>query len=273
MDIVKALLFEDGGVILSGPPGTSKSYYADLVAHDVAGDETRVKSIQFHPSYQYEDFMEGYLPDPKTGSFSLKPRHFLEIVNDACLTPDENFVLVIDEISRADPARVFGEALTYVEKSKRGKDFYLASGTQAHIPENLYIIATMNPFDRGVEDVDAAFERRFPRVRMDPDEHILRKFLRMNEVDEGLADRVVTFFKRLQSEAVANPAASLGHAFFLEVTDGASLQRLWDHRLSFFIDRGFPLDVETRQSLTQMWQNYVLGGGASSGPDETVSGE
>ena len=122
-------LMADGfaGVILAGPPGTSKTYYARRLAATLCdGDESRIAFVQFHPSYQYEDFIETYQPT-EGGGFAPKARVFLEMC-DLARTADALHVLVIDELSRTDAVRVFGEALTYLEESQRGIEFELASG-------------------------------------------------------------------------------------------------------------------------------------------------
>lgn len=100
--------------------------------------------------------------------------------------PEHKYILVIDELSRADVGRVFGEALTYVERTKRELPFNIASGDEIKVPSNLVILATMNPFDRGVDEVDSAFERRFAKVSMDPDREFLEGILGHNGMDEAL---------------------------------------------------------------------------------------
>ncbi|SRR6266571_488553 len=247
-----------GGVILRGPPGTSKSWYAQAIAARLAGgDESRVRTVQFHPSYQYEDFVEGFVPDDK-GSFKLQAKHLLLISEVAQSHPEKVCVLVVDELSRADPARVFGEALTYIEQSKRGVEFSLVSGRPFAIPGNLFLLGTMNEYDRGVEQVDAALERRLGFVPMDPDPERLRAILQKNEVRAATAALIVQFFEWLLHHS--NPYCHIGHAYFSTVRDGGSLRRLWDHQLRFVFERAFSFDQQQEQGLPQVkerWETLV----------------
>jgi 5-methylcytosine-specific restriction protein B len=246
-----------GGVILRGPPGTSKSWYAQAIAARlVEGDESRIRSVQFHPSYQYEDFVEGYVPDDKGGSFKLQDKHLLVISDVAQTHPDKVCVLVVDELSRADPARVFGEALTYIEQSKRGVEFSLASGRPFAIPGNLFLLGTMNEYDRGVEQVDAALERRLGFVPMDPDPELLRAILQKNAVRAAAVALIVQFFQWLLHHS--NPYCHIGHAYFSTVRDGGSLRRLWDHQLRYVFQRAFSLDQQQGLSdVKTRWDTLV----------------
>lgn len=152
-----------GGALLLGAPGTGKSWYARQIAKKlVGGDRKHFREIQFHPSYQYEDFVEGYVPDSKRG-FRQVDKHLLQMVEIA-KNSDGLVVLVIDEFSRTDPARVMGEAMTYMEGSLRGVSFSLPSGRRTDIPRNLVFLATMNPDDRSVDEIDAAMDRRWAKL-------------------------------------------------------------------------------------------------------------
>lgn len=244
-----------GGVILSGPPGTSKSFFAAAAAQVIAGRVSRrLKFVQFHASYQYEDFMLGFRPTDE-GGFEFKEGPFLKLARDAAADVDNTYVLVIDELSRADVGRVFGEALTYVERTKRELEFTIANGDQIKVPSNLIILATMNPFDRGVDEVDAAFERRFAKVAMDPDRSLLDELLTDNAMDEDLKERVLGWFSRINANASRNPAAAVGHAYFATATDEASLRDIWDYQLKYLVHRAFRRDDATREALETAWHH------------------
>lgn len=251
---VRRLLHDYSGVLLAGPPGTSKSYLASSVARVMTvGDMNRMAFVQFHPSYQFEDFMEGYRP-LEGGGFERREGIFLSMCTLADKNPDDDYVIVIDELSRGDAARVFGEALTYIEKSLRMQTFTLPSGIEACIPLNLHIIATMNPLDRGVDEVDAAFERRFAKKIMDPDSDLLLERLRANGLEDSLIEGIVRWFKRINGQARENPAAALGHAYFWSITDEQAMHDAWEYQIRHHVDRAFRYDQHARESLSMAWQ-------------------
>ncbi len=251
------LLDSYGGIIFQGPPGTSKSWYAARVGMKlVDGDSSRIRFVQFHPSYQYEDFVEGFVPSVN-GGFQLTPKHFLALCREAMKHPDQVYVLVIDELSRGDPGRVFGEALTYVERSKRNLAFSLASGTECRVPHNFTILATMNPLDRGVDEVDAALERRFAKIALEPDGAVLTRFLGDSGMADALRGRVLTFFTRVNERSKSNPFAALGHTYFVGIADEDGLHRLWEHQLRFHFDKAYRLDADGLAEIYRLW-NQVL---------------
>jgi len=277
---VRQLLEVYGGVIFTGPPGTSKSWYAAKIGMALAGhDEKHVVFLQFHPSYQYEDFMLGIVPRDDSDGFELVERPFLRMCRAAENDPEHSYVIVIDELSRADPGRVFGEALTYVERSKRGLPFHLAMGEHvgvARVPENLVLLATMNPLDRGVDEVDAAFERRFAKIAMEPDTGLVAHFLDRNGVGDPLRKRILAFFSKVNKQARKNPLGAVGHTFFMEVSDTASLQRLWEYQLRFLFEKAFRLNPDGFADVEADWERIFrenTGEGSESTSSESAESE
>ncbi|MBX5495757.1 MAG: AAA family ATPase, partial [Bryobacteraceae bacterium] len=193
---VQAILDRKGQVILYGPPGTGKTYWAERTANDLAAyrafgrpyaeldTEQRatferqgyVRTCTFHPAYGYEDFLEGYRPQALNGQlvYSLADGVFKRLCNDAGGHAGSDYYLIIDEINRGDIPRIFGELLTVIEKSRRGRSICLAvSGAEFHVPPNVYLIGTMNTADRSIALLDKALRRRFGFVECMPDAEIL----------------------------------------------------------------------------------------------------
>lgn len=246
-------LLNDGyaGVIFTGYPGTSKSWYARQVGLKlVNGDTAFLKFIQFHPGYQYEDFIESYVPNQE-GGFELSERVFLRACNIAKEYPEKKCVIIIDELTRTDVVRVFGEALTYLEKSKRGLKFSLASGRQFSVPDNLIVICTMNPWDRGVEELDLALERRFAKISFEPNVGLLRSHLESTALSEERREKLVQFFYIISRHT--NKLCNLGHAYFLKVQNDEGLVRLWDHQLSFHFKRVLRNDTDELEAIEAAW--------------------
>lgn len=253
------LLLHEGSrsFLLSGPPGTSKSWYARQLANRIAGSDTsRVRLVQFHPSYAYEDFIEGFVPHvPESGGFPTFTREwkvFAEICDVA--RDGEYAVLVIDEFSRGDAGRIFGEALTYIEPEYRESSVKLASGRYMSVPSQLVIIATMNPFDRSVTALDVAMQRRFDILPLSPDEGILRRLLSDNRMDDALVERVVAFFRTCQREL---PHGGLGHTYFLKARDVQSLQRIWRFNVQPLITQELQFDEAAKGRVETAYEAMV----------------
>jgi 5-methylcytosine-specific restriction protein B len=251
---VRSLLFDDGyaGVVFAGPPGTSKSWYAVQVSLALAdGDIERVRKIQFHKSYQYEHFVEGFVPNKAGTGFELKPQLMLRAVVDATNNPGATYVVLIDELSRSDPGRVFGELLTYMEPTRRNEAFVLASGTEVTVPSNIVFIATMNSRDKSVVEIDDAFDRRMAKIEFMPDSAILEGWLRDAKVAEDFSRRVVAFFKWVQEKY------PLGHTFLFSVRDADSFRRAWDSQLRFVLEKQFKYEPHILGEIKQKCSEIV----------------
>jgi len=246
-------LLEDGfaGIIFTGSPGTGKSRYARLIAEYLTGfDPNKTFYVQFHPGYQYEDFIESYVPNIN-GGFELRPKVFLKACEAAVKSASTPVVLVIDELSRTDVIRVFGEALTYLEQPKRGVSFYLASNIEVFIPKNLIVIATMNPWDRGVDELDLALERRFAKIKIDPSLESLRKILEHSSISDARKLKVEQFFQMVSNHK--NPLCRIGHAYFQTAKSDEALARLWTNQLVFHFERVLKTDTEEFSSVQTSW--------------------
>jgi len=219
---IQAILERKGQVILYGPPGTGKTYWARRAAVELAGSggangATSVRMCTFHPEYGYEDFIEGYRPEVVAGqlSFVLRDGLFKAICGEAEANPQVSYYLIIDEINRGDIPRIFGELLTLLEKDKRGQPIVLAlSRAELRVPQNLYVLGTMNTADRSIALLDTALRRRFGFVELMPDSSVLG-----DATVEGipLAPWLDSLNRRIR-EYVGRDARNLqvGHAYLLE---------------------------------------------------------
>ena len=162
-------------IVLYGPPGTGKTFIAKAIARHVIGpdDRSRMQLVQFHPSYAYEDFFEGYRPDLTPGgdaTFTLQEGPLARIARAAREDRENPYVLVIDEMNRANLAKVFGELYFLLEYRRESIQLQYRPTEAFQLPLNLFIIGTMNTADRSIAMLDAAMRRRFSFVELHPDE-------------------------------------------------------------------------------------------------------
>lgn len=168
-DELVELLKAKKNIILQGAPGVGKTFCAERLAYSIMGkkDARRIKTIQFHQSYSYEDFIMGYKPAGET--FKLRNGVFYNFCIEATNNPGQEYFFIIDEINRGNLSKIFGELLMMIEKDYRGKEITLAYSDQGfHVPENLYIIGMMNTADRSLALIDYALRRRFSFFDMKP---------------------------------------------------------------------------------------------------------
>jgi 5-methylcytosine-specific restriction protein B len=162
-------------MILQGPPGTGKTWLAKRLAFALIGqrNDSKLRAVQFHPNLSYEDFVRGWRPSGD-GKLSLVDGPFMEMVKAASKEPAVRHVVVIEEINRGNPAQIFGEMLTLLEADKRTPTEALelcyrqTDGERIFIPDNLYVIGTMNIADRSLALVDLALRRRFAFIDLEP---------------------------------------------------------------------------------------------------------
>lgn len=173
-DKLVKLINEKKNIILQGSAGVGKSYAAKRLAYSIIGekDNERVKMIQFHQSYSYEDFIMGYRPNEN--GFELKEGVFYKFCKEAEMdeNKDNKYFLIIDEINRGNISKIFGELFMLIENDKRGEEYALElvykDDEKFFVPENLYIIGLMNTADRSLAMLDYALRRRFAFYDMKP---------------------------------------------------------------------------------------------------------
>lgn len=176
--MVSDLLADKRQIVLYGPPGTGKTFIARELASTLAGSSEAVRLVQFHPSYSYEDFIQGYRPrSDEGGGFRLVDGPLMRMAKQAEANHDTPHFLIIDEINRGNVAKVFGELYFLLEY--RGEFVELQYSDESFsLPENLFIIGTMNTADRSIALIDAALRRRFHFVGLNPHQDPIRGLLR-----------------------------------------------------------------------------------------------
>lgn len=244
---------ESYAFLLAGPPGTGKSRKARQLAIKIAGDPKRELFLQFHPSMGYDDFVQGFRPvavkndkDEEVGvTYKLASRLFMKHAEAARDDKDNPYVVVIDELNRGDVARIFGEVLTYLEPSYRRKPFRLSyADGDVTLPRNLIVIATANPYDRSVTDLDDALLRRFWVIEVEPNANVLRAHLEEEGVEAGLVNRTVHLFTIING-VMPN---GFGHTNFLRVRTLDDLKAVWVGRVKMGLRRAYAHRLETFNS-------------------------
>ena len=236
---IEALLKDKRQVIFQGPPGTGKTYVAQVLAEHFAGSQERVTLVQFHPSYAYEDFVQGYRPtllENKQPGFKLTDGPLLRAAKQAREESDESHFLIIDEINRGQIAKVFGELYFLLEY--RDSEMNLQySDKLFSLPENLYIVGTMNTADRSIALVDLALRRRFYFVDFHPDDEPIKGVLQrwIEEKAPGMewvAGVVEQANKLLQEDR----DAAIGPSYFMkDGLDDETVERVWKHSVRPYI--------------------------------------
>jgi 5-methylcytosine-specific restriction protein B len=229
-----------GQTIIQGPPGTGKTFIAEKLAkHLIGGGDGFSDIIQFHPAYTYEDFIEGLRPITQNGqlTYSIVPGRFLEFCEkaEAC---EDNCVLIIDEINRANLSQVFGELMYLLDDRQDTARFIkLASGKLFRIPTNVRIIGTMNTADRSIALVDNALRRRFAFIPVYPNYEVLRQYHHREKT--GFAVDKLTSILEDVNRAINNKHYQLGISFFLTKTLAEDIQYIWQMEIEPYLEEYF----------------------------------
>jgi len=262
IDNVLKLLRRKKNIVLYGPPGTGKTFIAKQIAEYLTeGDKERVEMIQFHQSYSYEEFMEGYRPglveqnNGKAISFELKDGVFKSFCKRAENDHGNKYVFIIDEFNRGNVAKIFGELMYLLEYREKKHSIRLPySNEKFSIPKNVYIIGTMNTADRSLAIMDFALRRRFGFFRLDPNFEVLKNFAAENEYSIDL-DKLIKNIKRV-NERIGDKDYYIGISYFIkEKLDNEDLKSIWINEIETYLEEYFLDEPDKIDELKwkQLW--------------------
>ncbi|MBL1101589.1 AAA family ATPase [Streptomyces coffeae] len=261
LEEMRELLIDEKQLVLYGPPGTGKTYLAMKLAEHFGGGPEQVKIVQFHPSYAYEDFFEGFRPvaDPETRevAFRLTAGPLRELADLASREGNRHIphFLIIDEINRANLAKVFGELyflLEYRDRSVR----LTYSGDDFPLPPNLFVIGTMNTADRSIALVDAAMRRRFAFVELSPRTEPTAGLLTRWLAREGRDQEPARLLDALNAR-IGDADFAIGPSYLMKpgVYRDGGLERTWRTKILPLLEEhhyGEGLDVTARYGLDSL---------------------
>ena len=237
------LLEEKRQVIFYGPPGTGKTFVAQQLA-DYLTEVDGSTLVQFHPSYAYEDFFEGFRPQESSDtagvSFELVPGPLRRLADVAREDKARPYVLIIDEINRANLAKVFGELYFLLEYRDRSIALQYGAESDFSLPKNLFVIGTMNTADRSIAFVDAAMRRRFYFIPFFPRSHpiddLLERWLLAHDMDRLPASLLRTLNDRIDDDDFA-----IGPSYFMTPRADSleGLKRIWEHAILPLLEEHF----------------------------------
>jgi 5-methylcytosine-specific restriction endonuclease McrBC GTP-binding regulatory subunit McrB len=225
-------------IALAGVPGTGKSFIASIAAQRFTNEPTLVREIQFHQSFSYEEFIEGMRIDI-TGGVSVSPGIFLDWNRCALDDPRQRYVLLVEELTRANISAVLGELMTYLEYRER-PFISVYSRQPTYIAKNLTLLATYNPMDRSALEIDAALLRRMRVIAFPPSPEQLGEMLGDRQLSGNVVARLKAIFTKCKEKFPEeyDHLMPFGHGIFSDIQqESPDLYRLWVERITLLLRR------------------------------------
>lgn len=249
-DELRELILARKNVVLQGAPGVGKTYIARRMAFSIIGskDDEKMLNVQFHEMYSNDEFIEGYRPDD-IGIYKYKRGCFKRICNKARNNPNQKFFVIIDEINRGNIPKIFGEAFSLIEIDKRGKENYIelsCSRERFYVPENLYIIGTMNTFDDNLALSDYALRRRFCFYTINPvfNNEKFKNFYNQNPLLAAVIEKI----KEINLEL--DESMQIGHSYFCKPMPDSEIKMLVKYSVIPLLKEYFKNNPEKYKKLS-----------------------
>ena len=232
-----SLLNHKKNIILQGPPGVGKTFIAKKIAYGLMEDydDSKIEMVQFHQSYSYEDFIQGYRPDED--SFKLVNGVFYSFCEKAKSDPDNKYFFVIDEINRGNLSKIFGELMMLIEADKRGPNNQIAltyskQEERFYVPKNVHLIGTMNTADRSLSIVDYALRRRFSFINLFPNfNDSFKAFLNEKGISKKVISSIISKISSLNEEIENDDSLGdgfkIGHSYFCNPPKSGTDEKEW----------------------------------------------